>query len=168
VRRARRPAVVAAGLAVAVALAGCESTQDKSAAIGRRAKQVTREKGLRIGARNTAVVVGRRVVVQDRNGVAAVVELRNTDARGQAGVPVALTVRDARGRSLYTNTAPGLPTASSTPAAAGAASIDTLSIHPEMTLDDVSSSGELERPGSSAACVGRVRVTSVAARAANA
>jgi hypothetical protein len=108
VRRARRPAVVAAGLAVAVALAGCESTQDKSAAIGRRAKQVTREKGLRIGARNTAVVVGRRVVVQDRNGVAAVVELRNTDARGQAGVPVALTVRDARGRSLYTNTAPGL------------------------------------------------------------
>ena len=105
-------AAAARGAAVlalaALALAGCESTQEKSARLAARAGKIARERGLAITATNRSVTVGERAVVADRNGVAAVVELRNSGRGGQAGVPVEGTLRDARGRSLYANTAPGL------------------------------------------------------------
>ena len=75
----RAPAALAPAVALlaAIALSGCQSTQEKSAAIGRTAKRLTRETGLTIARSNAAVAVGRRTVIQDRNGAAAVVELRN-------------------------------------------------------------------------------------------
>ena len=68
---------------------------------------------------------------------------------------------------MTANTVPGLPTASSSPVRAGAASIAMLSIQPETTFVAVSSSGERASAGSSAACVGRVTVTADAATAAS-
>ncbi len=57
-------------------------------------------------------------VLHDANGVAAVVGLRNTGP-AQASVPVAIDVRDAKGRSLYDNSVPGLdPSLTSLPAIA--------------------------------------------------
>lgn len=94
--------------AAAAALAGCQSTQDKSAELARSAKGLARETGLRIGRANNDVAIGSRVVVQDRTGAAAVVELRNSGRAPQAAVPVQVTVRNARGRALYSNTTPGL------------------------------------------------------------
>jgi hypothetical protein len=88
-------------------LAGCQSTQERSAEIGRSAKRLARETGLTITRRNADVRVGQHAVVQDRNGVAAVVELRNGGA-DQADVPVQVTVRDPRGKGIYSNTTPGL------------------------------------------------------------
>ena len=58
--------------------------------------------------------------------------------------------------------------ASRTPASAGATSTLTLSIQPETTLVAVSSSGVRASAGTSAAWVGRVIVTAVAAIAASA
>ena len=58
--------------------------------------------------------------------------------------------------------------ASRTPASAGATRTLRLSIQPEATLVAVSSSGVRASPGTSAACVGRVIVTAVAAIAASA
>jgi hypothetical protein len=46
-------------------------------------------------------------VLQDANGVAAIVRLRN-DGPAQVGVPVAITVQDAKGAKLFANDAPGL------------------------------------------------------------
>ena len=104
----RAAAAVAAVALLAGSLAGCETTQEKSARLARSAKRLTQQKGLRIERRNAVVVVGRRALVQDSNGAAAVVELRNRGHAGQAGVPVQLTVRAAGGRALYANTTPGL------------------------------------------------------------
>jgi hypothetical protein len=70
--------------------------------------------------------------------------------------------------AITAKTRPGEPTERSTPASAGAATRLTLSIQPETTLVAVSSSGVQASAGTSAACVGRVRVTAVAATAASA
>src|SRR6185503_3079202 len=69
---------------------------------------------------------------------------------------------------ITAKTQPGEATASNTPASAGATSTLTLSIQPETTLVAVSSSGVLASDGTSAAWVGRVIVTAVAATAASA
>jgi hypothetical protein len=94
-----------------VALAGClgvETTQHKSAAKARKAAgRIAHQKGLTIATTNRSVTVQEAVVVQDRNGVAAVVRLRNAGA-AQIGVPLALTVADAKGTKLYANDTPGL------------------------------------------------------------
>src|SRR5207248_5941316 len=47
-------------------------------------------------------------LLQDSNGAAAVVELRNVTARPLAGVPIAIDVEAGGGRSLFRNDAPGL------------------------------------------------------------
>jgi hypothetical protein len=63
-------------------------------------------------------------------------------------------------------THPGLETASKTPAMTGPRRMLMLSIQPDTTLTDVSSSGLRAMPGVRALIVGRVTVTAVAAPAA--
>jgi hypothetical protein len=100
---------VAALLAVgALALSACQTTQELSAQRAKRAKRLVAVPGLRVGRPNPDVAVGPTAVVHDRNGIAAVVELRNTGRAAQAALPVAVTVTDARGAALYRNDAPGL------------------------------------------------------------
>jgi hypothetical protein len=114
-RRGRRPPALALGCAAAVlaplALSGClgvETTPEKSAKKAKLATtRIADQKGLRIGAVNRDVQVALAAVVQDPNGVAAVVRVRNT-GRTQVTLPVAITVSDASGKKLYANDAPGL------------------------------------------------------------
>ena len=47
-------------------------------------------------------------VITDANGSAVVVRMRNTSARAQANVPVAVDVTDAAGKTVFTNATPGL------------------------------------------------------------
>jgi hypothetical protein len=109
--RGTRP--LALGLAVLAppALGGClgvETTQEKSATKAKLAKRaITGQKGLSIGKANRDIEVTSSGVVQDPNGVAAVVRLKNT-GRTQAVLPVAITVSDAKGKKLYANDVPGL------------------------------------------------------------
>jgi hypothetical protein len=106
-RRLALGLVVLAPLAVGGCL-GVETTQEKSAARAKRAKTaITGQKGLTIARANPDIEVEASGLVQDPNGVAAVVRLKNT-GKAQASVPVAITVSDAKGRKLYANDVPGL------------------------------------------------------------
>ena len=111
----RHPAVASlrwavALLALAVLFAGCESTQDESA-------RLEREGGGALGGRQQGVVVTRRSdevevvsteVLQDENGTAAVVRMRNNGATALAQVPVSIDVRAGGGRSVFRNDQAGL------------------------------------------------------------
>jgi hypothetical protein len=106
---------VSAAVPVSLALAGfalistgCESTQDKSAKIAAELGPVKQEKGLRITKRSEDVEVLDTTMLTDKVGTAVVVELRNDSGRDLIDVPIAIDVLDARGRSVYTNTTPGL------------------------------------------------------------
>jgi len=65
------------------------------------------------------------------------------------------------------NTAPTVDTARTTPVIAGAMKMQALSIHPETTLNAVSSFGSRASSGTSTAWAGLVTVTAVEATVAN-
>jgi hypothetical protein len=94
--------------AAAVALSACQTTQELSAQRARSAKKLVAEKGLTIGKANPLVAVRTTAVLQDANGIAAVVELRNKGRAAQARLPVAISVTDAKGKALYRNDLAGL------------------------------------------------------------
>jgi hypothetical protein len=87
---------------------GVETTPEKSAAKAElAATNVKRQKGMVLGKINAAIKVEDSTLVQDANGVAAVVRVKNTGAT-QVTLPVAITVSDAEGKQLYANDTPGL------------------------------------------------------------
>jgi hypothetical protein len=99
----------AAGVLALAALTGCESTQDKSARLERQAARAGDPgKGLEVRRRSREVRPVRTFTLQDANGTAVVIELRNRSDRALAGIPVAIDVRGDAGRSLYANDVPGL------------------------------------------------------------
>lgn len=99
-------AVALAG--VALVATGCQSTQSKSAQIGEELGPVKQEQGLKIGKPSKDVKVVSSTVLSDAEGAAVVVEVRNTSDHDLAGVPIAIDVRDAKGRSVYANDLAGL------------------------------------------------------------
>jgi hypothetical protein len=100
-----------AGAVGALSLSGClgvETTPEKSAAKARAAaRAIGHQQGMVIGKPNASVKVEDVAVVQDPNGVAAVVRVKNMGS-AQATLPVGITVRDARGSKMYENDQPGL------------------------------------------------------------
>jgi hypothetical protein len=87
---------------------GVETTPEKSAAKAKTAtNSIANQKGLTIGKLNAAIKVEDATIVQDANGVAAVVRVKNTGST-QVALPVAITVSDAKGKKLYANDTPGL------------------------------------------------------------
>lgn len=99
-------AVALAGVALVVT--GCESTQDESAKIAAELGPVKREKGLKISERSKDVKVVSTTLLSDQNGSAVVVRLRNESGDDLVGVPIAIDVLDAKGKSVYTNGVPGI------------------------------------------------------------
>jgi hypothetical protein len=100
--------VLAPLLVAALTLSACQTTQELSAERAKQAKKLVDQKGLTVARENPDVAVGLTAVLQDRNGTAAVVELRNTGRGSQAKLPVAIAVTDAKGKPLYRNNAAGL------------------------------------------------------------
>ena len=116
-------------VALAPALSGCESTQEESARLEKTAKHFTlAHKGLTITHASTQVQVLNAVVVHDSEGAAAAVTVRNSGSRTLSSVPIAITVRDAHGQTLYQNNAPGLE--------AGLTQISSLPAHDSATWVD--------------------------------
>jgi hypothetical protein len=108
---AHRRAVVPVSLAlagVALVVTGCESTQDKSAKIAAELGPVKKEKGLKITRQSKDVEVLSSTLLTDQNGSAVVVRLRNKSNRDLIGVPIAIDVLDAKGKSVYRNDIPGI------------------------------------------------------------
>ena len=95
-------------LLVAAALTGCQTTQELSAERAKQAKKLVNQKGMTVSKQNPNVAIGATSLVQDQNGIAAVVELRNTGREAQARLPVSIAVTDAHGKALYRNDVAGL------------------------------------------------------------
>jgi hypothetical protein len=102
---------------VALALTGCESNQERSAKLEKverpREEEAARhralaQRALTITRASTRVKVIATAIVHDAEGAAAVVSLRNTSSTPLGDVPIQITVRNARGASVYTNSTPGL------------------------------------------------------------
>jgi hypothetical protein len=102
----RRAVVALAGVALVVT--GCESTQDKSAKIAAELGPVKQEKGLKISKQSKDVEVLSSTLLTDQNGSAVVVRLRNRSNQDLVGVPIAIDVLDAKGKSVYRNDIPGI------------------------------------------------------------
>lgn len=131
----RRPAALAAAALLAgVGLCGCETTAEKSAKLEAQAKREAAlhpervQKGLSIArASSRARVIG-ATVVHSAEGAAAAVTVRNLTGETLRAIPIAITVKDASGRTLYQNNAPGLE--------AGLTSIGSLPAHGSLTWVD--------------------------------
>jgi hypothetical protein len=117
-RAGRVVATILVALAGALAVSGCETNAERSAKLEkeRLAHPVAVQKGLVVTRESPHVKVVEAVAVHDENGTAVVAILRNTSTGALRDAPIAITVSDAGGATLYQNNAPGLdPTLVSAP-----------------------------------------------------
>lgn len=105
---ARRMPVLFVVAASAAVLAGCETTQERSARITAELGPVKKEKGLVIDEESKDVEVLDTTLLTDPNGTAVVVEVKNTSDETLVDVPIGIDVLDAKGKSVYRNDLPGL------------------------------------------------------------
>jgi hypothetical protein len=103
---------VACVLLLALLVAGCESTQSKSARLQKNAKgELSSGEGVVVEKENPDVRVLATSTLKDGNGEAVVVHLRNTGKDPLANLPISVSLSDRSGRAVYTNTTPGLEAA---------------------------------------------------------
>ena len=132
--------------------AGCESTQEKSARLEKTAHHTRlAERGLTVVRQSTEVSVLGAVLVHGSEGAAAVVTLRNASAHTLRDVPIAITVKNAHGGTVFQNNAPGLE--------AALTSLGSLPAHGVATWvdDQIPASGA---PASVSAIVGEASIAS--------
>jgi hypothetical protein len=90
-------------------LTACQSTQSRSAELEEEGSKVLLESsGLEVTRANPEVEVLSTTVLSEPEASAVVVEVHNSSDVAMVDVPIALDVRDAKGRSVYRNDAPGL------------------------------------------------------------
>jgi hypothetical protein len=95
-------------ISIAVACCGCQTTQEKSAALEKRAKHETLAlQGVSVTTENPNVRVLQSTVVHSSESTAVVVTLRNTSSRTLENAPIEISVRDAKGAVLFKNNQPG-------------------------------------------------------------
>lgn len=108
---------VGAVLVLALALGGCESSQEKSAQIEKQVKlararnPAQTSQGLSIAHASREVRVIATQALHTSEGTAVVVTLRNVSSHGLRDVPIAITVKGAGGSTLSQNNATGLEAA---------------------------------------------------------
>jgi hypothetical protein len=99
----------AALLLLALALTGCETNEERHAALVRQDRRATpAASGLVVRRASPYVKVVGTTVLRDENGIAAVVRLRNVSAHALREVPIAIALREPGGRIFYQNNLPGL------------------------------------------------------------
>jgi hypothetical protein len=134
----------------ALALSGCESTQEESAKLEKTAKHFALARtGLSIAHASTQAQVLSATVVRGTEGAAAAVTVHNSSSHTLSAVPIAITIRGAHGQTLYQNNAPGLE--------AGLTQVSSLPAHGSVTwVDD--QIPRLDEPASVSALVGEATV----------
>jgi hypothetical protein len=106
---ARTLALALTAAALAASLSACETTAEKSAQLEKAAHHTRlAEKGLTISKQSPDVRVLSATIVHGHEGAAAVVLLHNTAAQTLRAIPIAITVKDAHGATLFQNNAAGL------------------------------------------------------------
>jgi hypothetical protein len=95
-------------LALLALVSGCESSQDKSARLAKDGGKAFTRKGLDVKHENPDVKVVGTTVLQDKNGAATVVVLRNSAPTLQVNVPVSIDVLGPGRKSVFKNNLPGL------------------------------------------------------------
>jgi hypothetical protein len=94
---------------LAVSLSACETTAEKSAKFEQAAHHTRlAEKGLTITEPSSDVRVLSATIVRGHEGNAAVITLHNTSSHALRAVPIAITVKDAHGATLFQNNTAGL------------------------------------------------------------
>jgi hypothetical protein len=106
-----------AGIGAAVAVSACQSSQAKNSELAKRGATILKkEQGLQVNQTNSNVKVLDTTVLSDSNGSAVVVTLKNDSQQALMDVPIAINVKDAKGKSVFKNDDPGLdPTLVSVP-----------------------------------------------------
>jgi hypothetical protein len=108
VPRSCAAALAAGALVATVALAGCTTTQDRSAAMSKNAAKAAAEKVFRVGKTNRDVTVEDVVRLEGDGAAAVVVKLDNRTSKPQTLVPIGVDLYDAKRVSIYTNRIDGL------------------------------------------------------------
>jgi hypothetical protein len=92
-----------------VALCGCQSTQERSAELQRKAKHdVLAAQSAAVTKQSPSIEVLQSSVIHTSSASAVVVALRSTSTHALENAPIEVTVRDAHGNVLYQNNASGL------------------------------------------------------------
>ncbi len=97
-----------AALVVVAGLTGCQSTQSKSAELEANGAEIAKVGKIKIGSANQAVEVVNQTLLTDQYGSAVVLRLKNDSPKNQAGIPLALVVRNSKGKPIYKNDIQGL------------------------------------------------------------
>ena len=103
-----RAVQIASAIAAVAVLCGCESTVDAAKKFAASGTAAFKQKGISVGAVNRDVQVLSSSVIQDQNGAAVVIDVRNTGPAATIGAPIAINVKDARGHSVFRNNGAGL------------------------------------------------------------
>jgi hypothetical protein len=143
--KSRRGLALTLALAL-IALTGCETTAEKSARLAKQAKRVTvNDRGLTITHESALVHVLQATLVHNSERTAAVVTLHNRSAHALHSVPIAITIKDGHGRTVFQNNGPGLESA--------LVSVPSIAAHANVVWvdDQLSSAG---RPESVSARIG--------------
>ena len=99
---------VIAAVAALAALCGCESTVDAAKKFAASGAAAFKQKGISVGAVNRDIEILGTSVIQDQNGAAVVIDVRNIGTHAAMGAPIAINVKDAHGHSVFRNNEAGL------------------------------------------------------------
>ena len=103
-----RSGIAPLALLATIALASCETTQQKSAQIAKRdANQTADAQQTKIGAASKTVKVDQAQLVHTSSGTAAAIQLTNLSGQAQAHIPIIVTAYDAAGKAVYSNNTVG-------------------------------------------------------------
>ncbi len=106
-----RAALLVAVLGVLSLLAGCTTSQERSAQLASKAKAVAEAKRFRVGKTNRDLVRSQITLLRGQDANTVVVKVTNRTKQPQVLVPIGVDLYDAKGASLFTNRVDGLDAA---------------------------------------------------------
>ncbi len=106
-----RAALLVAVLGALSLLAGCTTSQERSAQLASKAKAVAEAKRFRVGKTNRDLVRSQITLLRGQDANTVVVKVTNRTKQPQVLVPIGVDLYDAKGASLFTNRVDGLDAA---------------------------------------------------------
>ena len=98
-----------AGIGVAIVVSACQSSYAKNDELEKEGATILKaEKGVNVTQTSSIVDVLNTTVLSNANGAAVVVTLKNNSQQALRNVPIEINVKDAKGKSVFKNTSPGL------------------------------------------------------------